>query len=139
MPTYEYACRECGHTFEVVQKMSDDPLSTCPRCEGSLRKVFAPPAIAFKGSGFYATDHGRKKKDRGESSEGGAKAGASDGASDGGKSGGTASGKDGGGGAKPATTGTAGSGSTSSTGSGGGSSSGSKAKSGGSSKGASSS
>jgi putative FmdB family regulatory protein len=63
MPTYEYACRSCGHTFEVVQSMSDDPLTTCPRCEGELRKVFAPPAIAFKGSGFYATDHGKKARD----------------------------------------------------------------------------
>ena len=62
MPTYEYACRSCGHTFEVVQRMSDDPLTTCPVCEGELRKVFAPPAIAFKGSGFYATDHGKKAK-----------------------------------------------------------------------------
>jgi putative FmdB family regulatory protein len=62
MPTYEYTCRDCGHTFEVVQPMSDDPLTVCPICEGALRKVFAPPAIAFKGSGFYATDHGKKAK-----------------------------------------------------------------------------
>ena len=61
MPTYEYACRNCGHTFEIIQSMSDDALTTCPRCEGELRKVFAPPAIAFKGSGFYATDHGKRK------------------------------------------------------------------------------
>ena len=61
MPTYEYACRSCGHAFEVVQSMSDDPLTTCPVCEGQLRKIFAPPAIAFKGSGFYATDHGKNK------------------------------------------------------------------------------
>jgi putative FmdB family regulatory protein len=62
MPTYEYACRNCGHTFEIVQSMSDDTLTTCPKCEGELRKIFAPPAIAFKGSGFYATDHGKKSK-----------------------------------------------------------------------------
>lgn len=61
MPTYEYACRACGHVFEIVQKMSDDPLVICPECGGELRKVFSAPAIAFKGSGFYATDHGRKK------------------------------------------------------------------------------
>ena len=60
MPTYEYACRACGHIFEIVQKMSDDPLTICPECGGELRKVFAPPAISFKGSGFYATDHGKK-------------------------------------------------------------------------------
>jgi len=62
MPRYEYACRDCGHTFEIVQSMSDEPLTVCPRCGGQLRKVFAPPAIAFKGSGFYATDHGKKAK-----------------------------------------------------------------------------
>ena len=62
MPTYEYRCRNCGHTFDIVQKMSDDPLTHCPECGGELRKVFAPPAISFKGSGFYATDHGKKSK-----------------------------------------------------------------------------
>jgi putative FmdB family regulatory protein len=61
MPTYEYACRACGHRFDVVQSMTDPPLMTCPRCEGELRKVFAPPSISFKGSGFYATDHGKKR------------------------------------------------------------------------------
>ncbi len=60
MPTYEYTCRDCGHTFEIVQSMWDEPLTMCPECGGSLRKVFAPPAISFKGSGFYATDHRRK-------------------------------------------------------------------------------
>lgn len=61
MPTYEYVCRSCGHLFEIVQSMRDDPLTECPECGGELRKVFAPPAISFKGSGFYATDHGKKK------------------------------------------------------------------------------
>lgn len=65
MPTYEYRCRDCGHTFDIVQKMSDDPLTHCPQCGGDLRKVFAPPAISFKGSGFYATDHGKKSKPSG--------------------------------------------------------------------------
>jgi putative FmdB family regulatory protein len=69
MPTYEYACRSCGHTFEIVKSMSDDTLTTCPKCEGELRKIFAPPAIAFKGSGFYATDHGKKSKPSEGSSE----------------------------------------------------------------------
>jgi putative FmdB family regulatory protein len=81
MPTYEYRCRDCGHTFDIVQKMSDDPLTHCPECGGELRKVFAPPAISFKGSGFYATDHGKKskpggaegKKDGETKREGGAK------------------------------------------------------------------
>jgi putative FmdB family regulatory protein len=62
MPTYEYTCRDCGHTFEIVQSMWDDALTMCPECGGSLRKVFAPPAISFKGSGYYATDHGKKAK-----------------------------------------------------------------------------
>ncbi len=62
MPTYEYVCRNCGHRFEVVRSMRDEPLTVCPECGGELRKVFAPPAIAFKGSGFYATDHGKKSK-----------------------------------------------------------------------------
>src|SRR5215208_6894743 len=60
MPTYEYVCRNCGHLFEVVRSMRDDALTECPQCGGALRKVFAPPAISFKGSGFYATDHGKK-------------------------------------------------------------------------------
>ena len=65
MPTYEYACRRCGHTFEIVQSFQDDALTVCPECGGELRKVFAPPAITFKGSGFYATDHGKKSKPSG--------------------------------------------------------------------------
>jgi putative FmdB family regulatory protein len=69
MPTYEYTCRDCGHTFEIVQSMLDEPLTMCPECGGSLRKVFAPPAISFKGSGFYSTDHGKKAKTHGESKE----------------------------------------------------------------------
>jgi putative FmdB family regulatory protein len=66
MPTYEYTCRDCGHTFEIVQSMLDEHLTMCPECGGSLRKVFAPPAISFKGSGFYSTDHGKKSKRSGE-------------------------------------------------------------------------
>ncbi len=62
MPTYEYACKSCGHTFEIVQSMKDDSLTVCPECGGQLRKVFGAPAISFKGSGFYATDHGKKSK-----------------------------------------------------------------------------
>ncbi len=60
MPTYEYVCKSCGHLFEIVQSMKDDPLTECLECGGELRKVFAPPAISFKGSGFYATDHRKK-------------------------------------------------------------------------------
>ena len=56
MPTYEYACAECGERLEAVQKFSDDPLTECPACGGRLRKVFSPVGIVFKGSGFYRTD-----------------------------------------------------------------------------------
>lgn len=66
MPTYEYRCRNCGHTFDVIQAMSDEPLTVCPVCGGELRKVFAPVAISFRGSGFYATDHGKKSKTNSE-------------------------------------------------------------------------
>lgn len=56
MPTYEYECRECGHRFEVHQRIADDPLTECEVCGGPLRKLFHPVGIAFKGSGFYVTD-----------------------------------------------------------------------------------
>jgi putative FmdB family regulatory protein len=56
MPTYEYACTRCGQHVEVVQSMSAPPLTECGACGGTLRKVFAPIGIVFKGSGFYRTD-----------------------------------------------------------------------------------
>ena len=56
MPTYEYACKNCGEHVEVVQSFKDDPLTECPACGGPLRKVFAPVGIVLKGSGFYKTD-----------------------------------------------------------------------------------
>lgn len=56
MPTYEYRCKSCGHELEVQQAFSDDPLETCPECEGPLRKVYGNVGIAFKGSGFYKND-----------------------------------------------------------------------------------
>jgi putative FmdB family regulatory protein len=56
MPTYEYACTECGEHLEVVQSFTDDALTVCPSCEGKLRKVFQPVGVVFKGSGFYKTD-----------------------------------------------------------------------------------
>jgi putative FmdB family regulatory protein len=56
VPTYEYACAECGERLEAVQKFADDPLTECPACAGRLRKVFSPVGIVFKGSGFYRTD-----------------------------------------------------------------------------------
>ncbi|MDE3205185.1 MAG: FmdB family transcriptional regulator [Acidobacteriota bacterium] len=56
MPTYEYACKDCGEHLEVVQSFKDDALTDCPSCGGSLRKVFGNIGISFKGSGFYKTD-----------------------------------------------------------------------------------
>ncbi len=56
MPTYQYACTECGHAFEQFQSFSDDALTTCPVCEGRLRKLFNAVGVVFKGSGFYRND-----------------------------------------------------------------------------------
>jgi putative FmdB family regulatory protein len=60
MPIYEYRC-ERGHTFEAMQRMTDDPLTSCSTCEAPVQRVFHPVAVHFKGSGFYNTDYGRKK------------------------------------------------------------------------------
>ena len=57
MPTYDYACQDCGHEFEAFQSMKDDPLSDCPSCEGKVKRLFGGGAsIIFKGSGFYIND-----------------------------------------------------------------------------------
>jgi putative FmdB family regulatory protein len=60
MPIYEYACAKCGRRCEVVQKMTDPPLTRCEVCGGTLKKVISPPAIQFKGNGWYITDYARK-------------------------------------------------------------------------------
>ncbi len=57
MPTYEYACRDCGEHLEVVQSFKDDALTTCPACTGSLRKVFSAAGLIFKGSGWHIKDY----------------------------------------------------------------------------------
>ncbi|MFT4228199.1 FmdB family zinc ribbon protein [Micropruina sp.] len=62
MPTYQYRCQDCSSELEVVQKFTDDPLTRCPTCEGTLRKVFSAVGVVFKGSGFYATDSRAAKK-----------------------------------------------------------------------------
>ena len=76
MPTYEYACTDCGRHLEKVQSFSDDPLTVCPTCGGPLRKVFGSIGIVLKGSGFYKNDSrssnssgkvANPKKDGGES------------------------------------------------------------------------
>ena len=69
MPIYEYRC-EKGHTFEVLQRMSDAPVKKCEKCGAPVQRVFHPVAVHFKGSGFYNTDYGKQKR-----------AGGSDGAS----------------------------------------------------------
>jgi putative FmdB family regulatory protein len=56
MPTYQYACTECGHAFEQFQSFSEDALTVCPECDGKLRKLFNAVGVVFKGSGFYRTD-----------------------------------------------------------------------------------
>jgi putative FmdB family regulatory protein len=61
MPKYEYACKSCGEHLEVLQTFADAPLTECPACGGPLRKVFSPPGIAFKGSGFYRTDNRKRR------------------------------------------------------------------------------
>jgi putative FmdB family regulatory protein len=66
MPTYGYRCGNCGHEFEILQRMSDEPLKTCPKCQGKLSKMLYPVGISFKGSGFYTTDY----KASGKSSDG---------------------------------------------------------------------
>jgi putative FmdB family regulatory protein len=77
VPIYEYRCDECGDSFEVLQRMSDDPLVACKKCGGTLRKVLHPVAIHFKGSGFYTTDYGKGS---------GRRPGGSDASADGGES-----------------------------------------------------
>src|SRR5205809_5897608 len=63
MPIYEYRC-ENGHTFEVMQRMADDPVQKCEVCGAPVQRVFHPVAIHFKGKGFYNTDYGTKRKAR---------------------------------------------------------------------------
>lgn len=66
MPTYSYACTECGNRFDVVQEFTDDALTTCEKCDGRLRKIFGKVGVVFKGSGFYRTD----SRESGKSSSG---------------------------------------------------------------------
>ncbi len=86
MPTYEYRCKDCGTELEVVQAFTDDALTTCEACGGSLRKVFGSIGIAFKGNGFYKTDSRGKTassapsgdKSSGDKSSGESSSGSSD-------------------------------------------------------------
>jgi putative FmdB family regulatory protein len=76
MPIYEYRC-ERGHTFEVMQRMTDDPLTVCDEHGTPVQRVFHPVAVHFKGSGFYNTDYGKKKSGAASSSEGSSSEGSS--------------------------------------------------------------
>jgi putative FmdB family regulatory protein len=78
MPIYEYRC-ERGHTFEVMQRMSEDPLTNCTTCDATVQRVFHPVAVHFKGSGFYTTDYGKKRS--GASGSSGSDSSSSDGSS----------------------------------------------------------
>ena len=63
MPIYEYRCED-GHTFEVMQRMTDDPVATCEVCGAPVQRVLHPVAVHFKGKGFYNTDYGTKRRAR---------------------------------------------------------------------------
>lgn len=81
MPIYEYKC-ENGHVFDVMQRMTDEPLTECSECGAPASRVLHPVAVHFKGSGFYNTDYGKKKKGGGAASDSGSDSnGSSNGAS----------------------------------------------------------
>ena len=73
MPIYEYRC-ERGHTFEVMQKITEDPVTRCTECGAPVQRVYHPIAVHFKGSGFYNTDYGtaKRKRESAESAKSGA-------------------------------------------------------------------
>ena len=64
MPIYEYRCEKCGSHFEVIQKISDNPLKTCSSCKGRLTKLISQTSFQLKGSGWYATDYAGKSKEK---------------------------------------------------------------------------
>ena len=85
MPIYEYRC-ENGHTFEVMQRMTDDPVASCQTCDAPVRRVFHPVAVHFKGSGFYNTDYGKAKRGAANAESSSSDGKSSDGKSSDGKS-----------------------------------------------------
>jgi len=82
VPTYQYACTECGHTFEQFQNFSDDALEHCPVCNGRLRKVFNAVGVVFKGSGFYRTDNRSSSSSTAATGSGSGSSGSSAGSTD---------------------------------------------------------
>ena len=69
MPLYEYQCDACGHRFEMIQKFSDPPSRTCPKCGGPVRKLLSSPAFQFKGTGLYITDYAKKDQTAAEKAD----------------------------------------------------------------------
>lgn len=69
MPIYEYRCEQ-GHEFEVMQAMTDDPVTVCETCGAAVQRVFTPVAVHFKGSGFYNTDYGKQRRGRAKDGDG---------------------------------------------------------------------
>ena len=65
MPTYGYKCKACEHTFEVIQKITDDPVKECPTCKGEVARLLYPVGIVFKGSGFHINDYRKPEKQDG--------------------------------------------------------------------------
>ena len=74
MPLYEYECGKCAHRFEKIQKFSDPPVESCPKCGGPVQKLLSSPAIQFKGTGWYVTDYARKDSAAAEKTGASAKA-----------------------------------------------------------------
>jgi putative FmdB family regulatory protein len=81
LPIYGYRCQN-GHTFEVMQSMSDDPVDKCQVCGAPVERVFHPVAVHFKGSGFYTTDYGRNRGGGGASSDSSSDSGSDSGSKD---------------------------------------------------------
>jgi len=73
MPTYGYRCNKCEHQFEIFQKITDDPITDCPKCDGQVSRLLFPVGIMFKGSGFHVNDYpsssGRSSTSKSESTE----------------------------------------------------------------------
>ncbi len=61
MPIYEYICIPCDYEFEITKRITDDSITLCPKCYGEVKKIYSPPLIQFKGTGWYVTDYADKK------------------------------------------------------------------------------
>lgn len=115
MPTYSYSCRDCGHAFDIHQAFTDDALTVCPNCGGTLRKVFGAVGVTFNGSGFYRTDsRGGAKTSSVPSGSGSGSSGSPSGSSSSGSSSSSSSGSSG---SSSSSSGSSGSGSSASSGS----------------------